>query len=267
MNTLKYSLSSRQTAEYLEQADEIRFEYRDRKAIPDFIAKYPTARINLVLSYDSSSETEIDWNEIYVNAKLAHDRFIVGIVNGTQLAAAREKGVHFYHRAPLYTFQELRDLYFAGANEVILGAPLFFQLDKISRYYPAFSIRAVANVALPEGSMSPNDGVCGTWIRPEDVPLYEQYVDTIEFFGEQTVEQALFRIYALQHRWSGELKQIVKDLDHDATNRMIPPTLAEARISCGQKCMMNNVCHLCHRTLDLAKPEMWSNYLKETENT
>ena len=38
---MKYSMSSRQTKEYLEKADEIRFEYRDYRSLFDYIEEYP----------------------------------------------------------------------------------------------------------------------------------------------------------------------------------------------------------------------------------
>lgn len=267
MNRLKYSLSSRQTAEYLKQADEIKFEYKDRHSIPDFIEKYPEAKINLILPYTWNGEIEIDWKEIYMYAKLAKDNFILGITRGYELSQAKEKNISVYHRAHLHTFQELNDLMAAGVNEVILGAPLFFQLDKVKKRFPDIVIRATANIALPEGSLSYNDGICGIWIRPEDIPLYEQYISTIDFIADLSAEQALFRVYALQHKWPSELNFLIKDLKHPAINRMIPPTLGEARISCGQNCAINSTCHLCKRTLDLAIPDKWKQYLEKTENT
>lgn len=267
MNKLKYCLSSRQSAEYLKQADEIRVDFRDRKVIPDLIEKYPQARINLLLPTILDTETEIDWKEIEIDNTLARGNMILGISNGAQLTEAVERGILFYHRVQLHTFQEVRDLYQAGVSEAILGAPLFFQLDKIKRHFPDLKVRAIANVALLEGSMSYNNGVTGTWIRPEDVPTYDPYVSILEFYGERSVEQALFRIYAEQHNWPSRLNLIVKDLDHEATNRMIPPSLAEVRLSCGQRCMENDICHLCQRTLDTANPEWIKKVLEATENT
>lgn len=192
---------------------------------------------------------------------------IIGIVNGYQLQEAKNLKIPVYHRVPLHSFQELRDLELSGVSEVILGAPLFFQLDKIKRNFPNVKVRAIANVALLEGSMSYNDGICGTWIRPEDVPTYEPYVEVIEFYDELSAERALYRIYAEQKEWRGDINAIIKDIDHVAVNRMIPPTLAESRISCGQRCMENGVCHLCKRTFDLANADMWHTYLTKMENT
>ena len=176
---------------------------------------------------------------------------------------AANKGLQFYHQAPLHTFQELRDLQAAGVSEVILGAPLFFQLDSVQKNFPTLQIRAIANIALPEGSMAYHNGVCGTWIRPEDIELYNCYISTIEFRGvTQSQEQALFRIYAQQKKWAGQLNDLILDMDHPATNRLIPSSLAEVRINCKQRCMENNNCHLCQRTLDMANPLIFQQILE-----
>lgn len=261
---MKYSLSSRQTAEYLAKADEIRVAYRDNETIYDLIEKYPNAKINLELPLEP---IDVDWKRVKEFSILAKDNFIIGVINGAQMGEAMDRQINFYHRAPLHSFQELNDLRLAGVEYVYLGAPLFFQLDKVRRYYPTLKVRAIANVALPEGSMSYNNGVCGTWIRPEDVPTYEPYIDTIEFADELSAERALFRIYAEQHKWGATINTIIKDIHHEASNRMIPPTLAEVRISCGQRCMENGHCRLCERTFDLANPDLLKSYLASQEQS
>ena len=263
---MKYSLSCRQTNEYLKQADEIKFQYRDHKAIPDFFEKYPEARIDLALPY-FMEEREIDWDAIKMYWGLSQQKFILGVVSAEDIDQAKKIGIPMYHRAPVHSFQELRDMSNCGIEGVYLGAPLFFQMDKVKRNFPDMKVRAVANVALPEGSLSPNSGVCGLWIRPEDVPTYEEYVHLIEFTAEKQPEQALFRIYALQHKWQGDMNMIIQDLNHPAVNRMIPPTLAESRIHCGQRCMENDICHLCQRTLDLANPDLIRKVLEKQSDT
>ena len=259
---MKYSLSSRQTAEYLKKADEIKVEYRDRDIIPDLAEKYPNARINLL---PPEKDQAIDWKEIKNYQILSRNNFLFGITQYTDIGPANDNGVNIYYRFPVTSFQELEDVKQAGMRCVILGAPLFFKMDAVSKF--DIPVRAIANVAHPEGSFTLLDGPTGTWIRPEDVETYDQYIETIEFFGGQKEEQALYRIYAEQHKWSSELNMMVKDLNHSAVNRMIPPTLAESRLNCGQRCKETGRCHLCQRVLDLANPDLLRQYLEETENT
>ena len=232
--------------------------------IYDLVEKYPNKKINLVLPLE---DVDINWKRIRELSILSRGNLIIGVINSAQAMEAKKLDIVFYHRAFLHSFQELNDLRQAGAEYVYLGAPLFFQLDKVQRYYPTLKVRVLANVALPEGSMSYNNGVCGTWIRPEDVATYEPYIDTIEFADELSAERALYRIYAEQHKWGSTLNSIIKDIQHDALNRMIPPTLAEVRISCGQRCMENGHCHLCQRTFDLANAELLNNYLASQEQS
>lgn len=250
MSILKYSLSSRQTSDYLNKADEIRVEYRDHRIIPDLAEKYPNATINLT----TTSTDDIDWKEVRTYNILCKMKFYIGITTLDHYHQAKELGVKYYYRYPITTFQELRDMKAAGMSYVILGAPLFFMMDKVKRI--GIPVRAIANVAHTEAYFTSADGPTGTWIRPEDVETYETYVEVIEFMDNITAEQALYRIYAENHKWSNPLSYVVKDLDHEAVNRMIPPTLAQTRLNCGQRCMENGICRLCQRTLDLANPDL-----------
>ena len=81
-----------------------------------------------------------------------------------------------------------------GACYIKLDAPLFFNLPKVKKI--GIPIRAVPNVAYDD-NIDRIDGVCGTWIRPEDIDAYGQYIDTVEFGDcDQKKEQAMYRIYA-----------------------------------------------------------------------
>jgi len=139
-------------------------------------------------------------------------------------------------------------------------------MDKVRKIYSG-PIYAIANMASNDSIFERKEGVCGLWIRPEDVPTYEPYVELIEFVGDQRQEQALFRIYAEQHKWSGELGLVVQDLNYPCTNRMVPPTLAQTRLNCGQRCQENGYCRLCYHTFDLANPTLLRNYLEATGQT
>ena len=61
-----------------------------------------------------------------------------------------------------------------------LDAPLFFDLPNVVKITKKVPIRAVANVAN-EIKWPDDNGLYGTWIRPENVKDYERYISTIEF--------------------------------------------------------------------------------------
>ena len=260
---MKYSVSSRQQPEYLQKCDEIKVMWNDRNIIFDLTEKYPGKTINLCRYLIHSNEDDIDWSEIKKFKTLARDNFVFGLTYIDEIIECKAHDIEFYYLEPIRSFRELQGLKLFGAKWAFIDAPLFFQMDKVRAV--GLPVRVTANISIRE-AFPYVDGVPGPWIRPEDVEAYEPYVDTIEFSRVNLdQERALFRIYAEQKKWPGELGLIVQDINYLGTNRMIPPDLVEKRLNCGQKCMENGNCRLCWRILDLANPDLLRGYQKATQ--
>ena len=141
-----------------------------------------------------------------------------------------------------------------------LGIPLFFDLEPSLNL--AIKLRAIPTIAYNH-ALPHSDGICGQWIRPEDVELYDKYIDILEFEPcDIAREQALFKAYAIDKYWSTRLDLLVRDLNSGAINRMIPPDLAQVRIGCRQRCMRGDACHLCRAYLKLANPDLFVNEIQ-----
>ena len=260
---MKYSVSSRQQPEYLQKCNEIKVMWNDRNIIFDLTEKYPGKTINLCRYLIHSNEDDIDWSEIKKFKTLARDNFVFGLTYIDEIIECKAHDIEFYYLEPIRSFRELQGLKLFGAKWAFIDAPLFFQMDKVRAV--GLPVRVTANISVRE-AFPYADGVPGPWIRPEDVEAYEPYVDTIEFSRVNLdQERALFRIYAEQKKWPGELGLIVQDINYLGTNRMIPPDLVEKRLNCGQKCMENGNCRLCWRILDLANPDLLRDYQKATQ--
>lgn len=255
---MRYSLSSRQQSDYLLKCDEIKVMWNDRNIIFDLIEKYPDKQINLCRYYVHSNEDDIDWREMITFQKLAKGGFHLGLSYVDEMKEAQAVGVNFYYLEPVRSFREAQGLKAMGVSYMIVDAPLFFQMDKIKAI--GIPMRATANLSIRE-LLDYEDGVPGPWIRPEDAEMYDEYIDMLEF-GRVNLDQerALFRIYAEQKKWSGDLGLIIQDLNHMGVNRMIPSSLTEQRMNCGQRCQENGHCHACWRVLDLANPDLIRDY-------
>jgi hypothetical protein len=255
---MKFCLNSRQSNEYLKKADEIRFEFGDREVIPDYAEKYPKA--TLILNLDLYEEA--DWKELSNYNILAKNKLILCIQDIMDAELAKNNEIKFYFDYPVTTFYELNSMKNLGVSYVKIGIPLFFQMDKVKNI--GVPIRVTPNVAYSDG-FPREDGVCGQWIRPENMDDYDEYIDVIDF--EQCnlrQEQAMFRIYAEQKEWPGELGTIITNLNYPGVNRLIPPDATKRRLNCGQRCQYGP-CKLCYHLLDLADPEKLKAYLKESE--
>jgi hypothetical protein len=124
---------------------------------------------------------------------------------------------------------------------------LFFDLPNVKKF--DIPLRAVPNVAF-EPYIPRENGICGQWIRPEDVEVYEDYIDALEFrFTELPQERALYRIYAEQHRWPGEMSDIITNFGVEAANPVVYEEIAKIRLSCKQKCQSGHPCTLCERSV------------------
>ena len=259
---MKYCLHSRLTEEYLQKADEIKVEFRDRKSVPDLIEKYPTATI--ILEEDLAGE-QFDWKEIDLWNKLAQGRFIICLAAIYNAEQCKKYDVKFYVGYPVKTLYELNGLKNLGVCYVRLDAPLFFKMNVVKN--AGVPIRLIPNLAYGDG-LPREDGMCGTWIRPEDLDLYDVYAEAVEFTDcNVDKEQALYRIYAEQKAWPGELGMIITNLNHSALNRMILPEVTESRLNCGQKCQETGSCKICERALSLANRDLIKDYVEAIDQS
>lgn len=199
-------------------------------------------------------DTMVNWNEISTFNVYTEHNFIVCLNKLSDAEKCKEAGIKFYYGFPINSFYELNLLKKLGVCYVRLAPPLSFKLDKIIR--SGIPIRAIPNTAndfpWPE-----EDGVCGDWIRPEDIEQYDRYIEVMEFEDcDLKKEQALYRIYAEDKKWPGKVSMLISNIKTDATNRLIHPDFALMRMTCGQRCQEDNHCRYCHKALEIANEEL-----------
>lgn len=235
--------------EYLKKADEIKVAYRDRKSIPDLAMDYPEATI--ILHYKGEGSRE-DWEEYRRYSILCKENFIVALNDLSYVEDCKYYGLKYYYAYPITSFYDLRAMKKLGCEYALIDAPITHCLEEAAAV--GIPLRMVPNVAY-YAFIPRDEGVCGGWFRPEDVDAYAPYIQAIEFEDcDQRKEQALYRLYMEEKAWSGDLNMVISNLNYPATNRMIPPRFAEARLTCAQACQQYSHCKLCYRYLNLADP-------------
>ena len=247
---MKVCLNSRQSAEYLKKADEILFAYRDRQAIPEIAEQYPNA--TCILEIPKEENYSVD--EIREFNILTKNKLILCIGNLNDVILTR-LGIPYFWEYRICSYEDLMAVKNMGVDSFLVGAPLFFQTDLIKK--SGLKARVVTNAAQ-DGTLMHTSGINGTWIRPEDLEMYADIVESISFSANTlSQEQALYRIYCENKEWSGNISDIVFYLNADATNRLLPPQFTEYRLNCGQKCYK---CNLCDRYFSLANEEKIKNW-------
>lgn len=238
---MKFCISSRQEKEYLLKADQIKVEYRDRDIIYDYIELYPNKTIILHLPKE-----EVDLELIKSFSEKID--LICSLDNLYYAYKLKELNIKFFYSYPVSSYFELQGLKELGVCYAYIGMPLFFDLPNVIKI--GVPLRAVPNVAY-EAYIPRDSGICGQWIRPEDVEIYEKYIDVFEFHTEGLPqERALYRIYAEQKHWPGEMGDIITNFgESDCLNRLVYEDIAQIRISCKQKCQAGHPCDLCRKSV------------------
>lgn len=261
---MKVALSSRQTEEYLKQADEIRVKYGDIDVIYDLMEKYFDKNIILELPYQTNEE--IKWDTIFDLKKLLAN-LVIRCYNKAQIFICETNNLQWFFGYPVETWEDFISLCSTNCIYILIGGDLVFSLPKLKNFNkPLKMVPNVSNFSMlaPLGNLSFNYSIVGDWFHPEGLKYFEPYIDYIEF-EECTLaqERALFRIYIKQQGWRIGLSQLIKHLYTKAQGRLVDPDeFYPHRIQCGRTCISNNLkgCHLCWNIMDLADYDLLKNY-------
>ena len=244
---MKYSLSGRQSGLYLTKADEIIVQHNDYRIITDYFVDYPETMIILDTPNDKLEELKpiaLQYSQISQN-------FCCCIYNLREAIWFKMNNIKFYYGYSINTYYDVQGLVDLGAEYVKIIAPLTFDIPALTRFNTKF--RMVPNVAY-DAYIPRADGICGQWVRPEDVKYYEDGIYVFDFEdADLEKERTLHRIYAENGTWPGNINLLITNLDVDADNRALPEEIGLYRSTCRQRCMQSGVCHFCQTAFRFEK--------------
>ena len=248
---MKYCLNCMCRSEYLDQADEIYIPIQNSGLIYDIIKDYPNADLILQTSVNESA----NWQEIVAINEQSNNRLIICCGDYATLLQAKTYSIKHFYEYPISTYYELNSVKDLDVCYLRLSEPLFFDLDRVSKY--GIPIRAIPNIAYKD-YLPHENGIHGTWIRPEDVDDYEQYIDILEFdvsilSNPREKEEVLFKVYKDKY-WPNDLNILITNLNYSCDNKYVSKDrLIPTRFNCRQNCEMTGHCHLCEHALDFGK--------------
>ena len=266
---MKYCLSGRQTKKYLTKVDEILVEQRDYRYISDLIIEHPNKTIILDIK---EFNDEAFKKCIIEYSKEPTINFVCCIydLSPENIEWFCFNNIKFYYGYSVNSFYEVKGLIDLGVEYVKIHAPLTFNILRLKRFDCKF--RMIPNVAY-DAYIPRKDGICGQWVRPEDVKYYEDGIYVFEFENANLEqEQVLYDIYAEKGIWNGNLNLLITNLGIDVNNRGLSEDIGKLRANCGQRCMEKGNCQLCHtifqfeNTLRTHQSELKELIAKQKEN-
>ena len=243
---MKYCLSGRQPLSALRQADEIKMKFEDIDRIIDYIKEFPDKTIIYEIPKDIIN---VDWKLLETYSQMV--TLVIALHDLRLIPKCLEYNLRYYWAYPITSYYELWGVLALNPYYIFLGAPLCFDLEHIHNMTGVY-IRMCPNVAY-DAYIPRADGICGSWVRPEDVKHYDPYVNTFEFIADNLEkERTLLKIYKDDGMWPDSLNILITNLNVDVDNRAIPDEFGALRVRCNQRCMQQGTCHYCHSAIKFA---------------
>lgn len=232
---MKISIEATNKKELLELADEIVLPQESAALIPDLARE---SDVDIVLQCQNL-KTILEDIDKYKDLAKGRLKIEIRQADAEILKLIKEKGVKVFFGYPIVSFATLKELIDMGVDEVYIGRPLTFLIDKVKR----FNVPVRVNPLAASGYKA----ACSDYIRPEDVDLFDPC--TLLFSGRESIG----KIKAYKNKnWPGNLDLLIPELPTGINNRLIPDKFQE-RYNCGQHCMESPLpdCHLCETSLHM----------------
>lgn len=182
-----------------------------------------------------------------------------------QIQWLQENEVPFFFDTYVNDWETLHVFADIGVTDMYIVENLCFELDAVYTVLKdkGIKVRVFPNVAQSKYKYDEYS----FFIRPEDRQIYDEYVDTYEFFKNPDVYtmNTLFSIYADTQKWLGDLRDLIIGLQVDLDGRFIIPIYAERRLMCGKRCFKGKPCGICHRVVKLAETLEEAGLIVKTE--
>lgn len=253
---MKFMMSCRQPLIFLKEAEEIRVNYNDIERLKDFVTDEWTCQADIVIYIPK--DQIINWDEINLYKDIL--KITIAAEDTDQLILGhQEYGYSVFWAYPISTYWELRSILNMGVSQVLLDAPLYFDLPKVKSICGDVEIRLVVNKCY-NNYLPHENGICGTYVRPEDIEAYSAYVDHFQFDENLSLKQehTIYNIYTKDKAWPGNLNILLTNFNVDVDNRGFELVVdedddkffAHRRMTCGQKCQGVSPCSFCQKTIN-----------------
>ena len=267
---MKYCINYRRDIKCKNEVDELRINYnRNDSTLFDFISVHKDQRINIVINDVKEFTEHYEWRKFAAFETKEENPHNYAIVlpscSDSECIALYEvllekTNVPMYFNTRVNNWDTLIGLAEMEISDMYIVEDLGFELPRVSEYLKSkgIRIRAFANVCQSSWRQTP--AFKTFFIRPEDVDIYDEYIDVLEFFYERPDQQnVLYRVYSKEKKWAGNLSEIIFGFNEEVDSRCLLPEFATKRLNCGKKCYRGHHCEFCERALRLSKTMRDSN--------
>lgn len=256
---MKYCVQYSNKSYITEKVDEIIIKYDKNKILDLFdryIPEHQDKQRVIVDIWDDSDELKILETIIQIHKERPQLKFDLRVNNYDEKFIEKLKSIDipYFYRDLARNWDIFLGLLKLGVSDIYIVEEMGFELDKISKIAKSQNtkIRIYPNIA--QSAFKSTEDIYKFFVRPEDIDVYEKYVDVYEILtNDKSKEKVFFDVYKNDKKWFGNLNELLLDFNIDLDSKYIIPRFAEKRVRCGRQCLKGGKCQLCSRVIDLSK--------------
>lgn len=249
---MKYSLPFYTTNPHLNTVDEIMIKYDadSEPSLIDFLDEHKNQRVILRISKNNKMKSD---NYHFLQSIVQNYPKGNVIIRFDELnSIGKEYALPHFFNYYCTDKEQARVLDKQGVTDIYITGNLCYQLVDLREEIKC-NIRVFPNIA--QSSIETSNSYTKFFIRPEDIKIYEKYIDYIEFYTDDVKRAAgLYNIYCIQGKYEGALEEVIDGLPaFIAHNECIDPLFALERLRCRKACAYWSNCKLCEHWFNLAQ--------------
>lgn len=261
-----FSMNYHEKSEYKDQVGELRILFTNSsiaQTLTQFIEGHKSQRIFvLVQDWQNFKERNIfkAINKLIKIKEYDVTFCFTGDIKNSEMrdlaTYAKEYEMSFCFEKPITGFDVLYGILSLGVSDVYIASELGFSMKVVHEIVENANAKLRCYPDICQSDWLGLNSLFCFWIRPEDLEIYSQYIDVIEFWKDKddaVIADTIYKIYSTDKKWDGQLYQVVTGLDQKINNSCILNVFGLHRMNCGKKCLKESACRLCHYVLDIAE--------------
>ena len=254
---MNFAIPFMRNFKYLNEDIQLNINYKPEiKELDNFIGEYKNHRVNLIIK-DFNSAIDLDIIKTLVEKYQDSEIIVCLPIYTVDLEEIfNENNIKHYYNELVTSWDKFQGFLSLNVTDIFVAEEILFSAETLSFNAKQHNkkLRAFCNVCQSSWDKTPS--IKTFFVRPEDLFLYNDIIDTFEFYVDEkdyVKMNTLYEIYTKNKKWYGKLSEIIVGYEGKEDSRFIIPNFGNKRLNCGKKCMygIKPSCHICDRVQEL----------------
>ena len=241
-------------ANYFNDVQELKIKYDliTAPTLMDILQKYSDKTLIIDVADDFNAVDAKLFNGL--KEKFNNFKIVIKYENKEEIELAQKNNIPFFFCNFVTTIDQMYGLMNYCPTDMYICEDLGFRLNSIAKILHEHKILLRTFPNICQTSFADTSGLLSFFIRPQDIPIYSNFIDVFELVADNKERQRLiFKIYK-QQKWFGNIKEIIPTFKGELDGKYILDNFALFRTNCGKRCLYEPLsCNICTRIIELSQ--------------